>query len=481
MDRFDLVVLGAGPGAKMIWGSVPGRTIAVVERGLVGGDCPFLACVPSKTMLREARLWTQAADPIHAPLIINRALPQEAFAHAAARRDAVVHNRDDTAAAAALKATGATLRRGSGTIVRPGVVAVDGDEIGYRELVIDTGSQPARPRVDGMSTVDVWTTEEALSTREQPRRLLVIGGGPAGVELAFLYATLGTEVTVAEGAERLVSREEPEASAALRDLLTQTGATVCLGTQVSRLERHGLGVTARLTNGDTVEADRVLLAAGRRPRTAGLGLDRLGVSLGEKGEIAVDARCRVRGADHVWAVGDATGIQPNTHVAHYQGRVVAANLRGEALSTDYRAMPRVIYTTPVVASVGHTLASATAAGLKPLVARAPMSDPVRSTTEGDSRGWLMLVADPARGVLVGATAVGGYAEEWISEISLAIRADVPVWVAAHVVHPFPTYGEVLEDPLWRLSAELLPRHPPTDGSAQPFTGFVPASNRRSES
>jgi pyruvate/2-oxoglutarate dehydrogenase complex dihydrolipoamide dehydrogenase (E3) component len=468
MQVFDIVILGAGAGAKMIWGSVPGRSVAVVEQGLVGGECPFFACVPSKTMLRTARVWQLAADPPHSALFTGRVAARDAFQQAVQRRDEVVHNRDDSANAAALEKAGAVLVRGTGRIARPGVIDVDGIELGYRELVLNPGSAPVRPAIAGLDSVPVWTSDTAMSSSEQPERMLVVGGGPVGCELAFLYATFGTAVVLVEPVERLVPREEPEASAALNDLLVQSGVTIRLGSEVTRLEPHDGGARAFLHDGQTDDVDRVLVAAGRRPRSSTLNLEKLGVELDETGVVAVDAHCRVRGAEHVWAVGDVTGVAPFTHTAHYQGRVVAANLRGEAIRANYQAVPRAVYTNPVLASVGHTRASANAAGIEPIVVHAPMSQAVRAATEGDSAGWLTVLADRSRGVVIGATAFGGYAEEWLSEVSLAIRAEIPLWVAADVVHPFPTYSEILEVPWWQLASQLRPPHPSIDYASHTF-------------
>jgi pyruvate/2-oxoglutarate dehydrogenase complex dihydrolipoamide dehydrogenase (E3) component len=458
MDIFDIVIVGAGAGAKMIWGAVPGRSVAVVERAMVGGDCPFVACVPSKAMLRSARVWELAASEQHQGLFTGRASPSDAFQLAVQRREKVVHGRDDSINAASLAKTGATLVRGTGRVVRPGVLDVDGQEIGYRELVLNTGSTPVRPDVEGLDAVPVWTSDLALSSFEQPQRLLIIGGGPVGCELAFLYAAFGTAVTLVQRNARLVPKEEPEASEALRDLLVQQGVDLRLGAEVDRFEPCHGGARAFLRD-ETVDVDVVLLASGRRPRSTGLGLENLGIEPGPSSALQVDNQCRVRGINHVWATGDVTGVAPFTHTAHYQGRIVAANLRGEAIRADYRAIPRAVYVNPVLASVGHTRATAQAAGIDVIELEAPMSQVVRSSTEGDAAGWLLLLTDPARGVVVGATAYGGYAEEWLSEVSLAIRADVPVWVFADVVHPFPTYAEVLENPLWQLAGLLLPPHP----------------------
>jgi pyruvate/2-oxoglutarate dehydrogenase complex dihydrolipoamide dehydrogenase (E3) component len=376
MDAADIVIIGAGAGAKLIWGSVPGRSVT----GL-------------------------GADERFSGLFTGRSDPAVAYRQAVARRERIVHGRDDSLTAAALQKTGARLLRGTGRVVQPGSIAV-------------------------------------------------IGGGPVGCELAYLFAVLGTQVSVIQRNARLIPREEPEASASMAERLTAVGVRVLLGQQVASAQPTKGGARLTLAGGDRVDADRVVLAAGRRPRTAGLGLEALGLHLDPGQAIKIDQHCRVVGTENVWAVGDVTGVAPFTHTAHYQGRVVAANLAGRRVRADYRGVPRAVYTTPVLAAVGHTEASARAAGIEPIVASAAVSDTVRSTTEGSAEGWLKLLADPRRGTLVGATAMGGYAEEWISEVSLAVRAEVPVAAHADVVHPFPTYSEILEGPLWRLAAQL---------------------------
>ncbi|MFJ6562677.1 dihydrolipoyl dehydrogenase family protein [Streptomyces sp. NPDC091412] len=452
MDTYDVVILGAGAAAKLIWGSVGDRSVAVVEWARVGGECPFVACVPSKAMLRSARVWQTAADPQWAGLFSGRVPGADAYQEAVRRRERIVHGRDDSTNASALAKTGATLLRGDGRVVRPGVVEVDGTEIGYRDLVLNTGSEPVWPQLPGLSAVPVWTSDQAMSTSDHPRSAVVLGGGPVGCELAFLFATFGTAVTMVQRNRRLIPREEPEASTALAEVLTGQGVRLHTATQATRAEPHGTGARLLLDTGERVEADVVVLATGRRPRSAGLELERLGIDLDPRGAVTVDERCRALGADHVWAVGDVTAVAPFTHTAHYQGRIVAANLRGRTVTADYRAVPHAVYVDPVLVSVGHTVASARAAGIEPLTTRTSMSQAVRSATEGESTGWLMLLADPDTRTVIGATALGGHAEEWISEVSLAIRAGVPVDVAADVVHPFPTFSEILEIPLNELAA-----------------------------
>jgi pyruvate/2-oxoglutarate dehydrogenase complex dihydrolipoamide dehydrogenase (E3) component len=278
--------------------------------------------------------------------------------------------------------------------MRPGVVEVDGTRVEYRDLVLNTGSVPAMPEVPGLDTVPTWTTEQAMSASEQPRSVAVIGGGPAGCELAYLFAVLGSQVTMVQRNARLIPREEPEASASMAERLQAVGVRLRLGDQVTSAQRTGAGARLTLAGAGPVEAERVVLAAGRRPYTDGLGLEALGLPVEPGQPLEVDEHCRVVGTENVWAVGDVSGVAPFTHTAHYQGRVVAANLSGRPVRSDYRGVPRAVYTTPVLAAVGHTEASARAAGIEPMVADATVSDTVRSSTEGSADGWLKLLADP---------------------------------------------------------------------------------------
>lgn len=452
-----MVILGAGAGAKLIWGSVSDRTIAVVEESRVGGECPFVACVPSKAMLRAARVWQSAAEPQWAGLFSGRAKGRQAYDEAVRRRDRIVHGRDDSLNAAGLARAGANLVRGHGRIVRPGVLDVSGTEIGYGDLVLSTGSGPVRPAVPGLDAVPVWTSDQALSTATYPESALVVGGGPVGCELAYLFATFGTVVTVVQREPRLVPREEPQTSQTLFQLLSGTGVDVRLMTQVVGAKPRGAGARVTLDGDVDLDVDVVILAAGRRPRTADLGLDALSVRLGDGGAVPIDDHCRVTGADRLWAIGDVTGVAPFTHTAHYQGRVVAANLAGRETRADYRAIPRAVYTSPVFVSVGHTEQSAREIGIDPVTVHTPMSQTMRAATNGEPEGSLTMLADPATGLVIGASAMGGSAEEWISEVSMMIRAQIPIEVARDVVHPFPTFGEILEVPLWDLAARMSAR------------------------
>ncbi len=465
METFDVVIIGSGPGASTVWESVrradPRRSIAVVEQGLVGGNCPYLACVPSKAMLRGEHVWGLGAHPEFMPLFLGPEPPETAHRETVKRRDRLVNNRNDFEAAEALVQQRITLYRGHGAIVRPGIVDVAGVQLGYRDLVIDTGSVPMIPPITGIDDVEVWTSEEAMSTPELPGSMVVLGGGPVGCELTDIFALFGCIVTVLEKSDRLLPREEPEVSETLTEAFHDLDVRTLPGTSAVRMgphPHHEGGVHVEVDIGRPIDADRLVLAAGRLPYTTDLGLDALGMQVRAGSPLPVDDHCRVEGAEHVWAVGDVTGINPHTHTAEYQGRIVAANLLGRDAIADYRAIPRTLYTEPGMAAVGHTEATARAVGIHPVVATADLAGTVRAQIDGVSTGYVKLIADPARGTLVGATCVGGRPEEWISQLSTAVRAETPLPVLADVIHPFPTFSGVLDEPLAELADRVSTTH-----------------------
>jgi pyruvate/2-oxoglutarate dehydrogenase complex dihydrolipoamide dehydrogenase (E3) component len=376
-----------------------------------------------------------------------------------ARRDEVTHHLDDTPTAAAMAEAGVTVVRGHGRVTRPGVVEVDGAEYGYTDLVIATGSEAVVPDVEGIGDVPTWTSDEALTRPELPRRLIVLGGGPVGCELSQIYAAFGSQVTLVEAADRLLSAEAPFIGDLLGDVLRRMGADLRLGVGATSAERTETGLRLRLSDGSHIDADRILVAAGRRPRVADLGLERLGIQADPQKGIPVDVTCKAivepaAGTDGttVWAAGDVTGVAPYTHAANYQWRVVVSNLLGKRREADYRAVPRAVYTTPTVYAVGVSPVSAT--GLELMAAGYDLANTPRATVENDDRGRVELYADRARGVLVGAAAIGLYAEEWMSEITLAIRAETPLSILTDAIHAFPTYGEAIEPALRELAERL---------------------------
>ncbi len=464
MPEFDVVVLGGGTAGALAATEVAraGRSAALVEAGLVGGESPYLACIPSKSLLASARRG-------------------ETWEHAVARRDEVAGHLDDSAAAALLATAGVTLVRGAARIAKPGVVEVpgtaapgsglgrrsrpdaDGDAsvLGYADLIIATGSEPVAPPAEGLTDVPVWTSAEALSCPDLPRRLIVLGGGPVGCELTQIYASFGSQVTLVEAEPQVLPDEAAFTGEILGDALRRTGADLRLGSPVVKAETLENGLALTLADGTRLEADRVLLAAGRRPRLSGLGLENLGIELTAAGALPVDAACRVTtsaagasgpaGTGRVWAAGDVTGLGAYNHTATYQARIVAANILGASRTADYRAIPRAVYTTPSVYAVGLSPRHAAAAGITLVTAGQDLAETARAAVEDDDRGRVELYADAASDILAGAAAVGPCAEEWMGEIGLAIRAAVPLSVLADAVHAFPTYGEALESPLRELA------------------------------
>jgi dihydrolipoamide dehydrogenase len=455
MDSFDVVVLGAGSAGETIATQLAeaGRSVALVEALRVGGECPYVACMPSKAMLRSAhaRSEAQQLDDLGAGCA-ELDDHGEAYRAAAARRDEISEHRDDAKAADAAEQAGIALVRGVGRIARPGVVVVDGWELGYRDLVLATGSSAVIPDVEGLDEVPTWTSDEALAATERPDALLVLGGGAVGCELAQVHVRFGATVCLVEPAAQLAGKEEASIAALLADVLRDDGVDVRLGTEVRRLERTPEGrARAHLSDGSAVDVDRVLVATGRRPNTKDLGLESLGITPDDKGALPVDEHCRVQGQQHVWAAGDISGVAPYTHTANYQARIVVANLLGGDRVADYRAIPRAVYTAPAVASVGRTAEQAREDGVEPLTAVMDVGETARSLSDGAGGGRLVLTADRRRGVLIGAAAIGPHADEWLAEATLAIRAEVPLHVLADVVHAFPTFGEAFEPPLRELA------------------------------
>ena len=422
MGAFDVVVLGGGTAGVHVATEVVrgGKSVALVEAGLIGGESPYLACLPSNSLLLSASQGVTWEDAV-------------------ARRDEVTGGLDDSGAAQRLTSSGVTVFRGTGRITGPGAVEISSpSEAGptsltYTDLVIATGCEPVAPPIEGLSDIPTWTTAQGLLSPDLPRRLLVLGGGAAGCELAQIFAAFGSPVTLIEADAGLLPGEAAFAGEILTAALRRAGVEIFLGSPATKAERTPEGLTLALQDGTRIDADRLLLATGRRPRLSGLGLDALGIITAPGQALPTDASCQV--VSGVWAAGDVTGIT-HTHASRYQAGVVAANLLGQPREADYSAIPRCVYTAPSVYAVGEPAR----AGLS--VARVPLSDTVRGRLGRDDLGRLELYA--ADGVLAGAVAVGPDAATWMAEVTLAIRAKIPVTVLADVVHAYPTYGEALQ-------------------------------------
>ena len=460
METFDVVVLGAGSAGEAISTALAqeGRRVALVETLRVGGECPYVACMPSKSLLRsaqaraEARSLRELAGASVPPVLDDDDL---AFRRAVERRDDIAEHRDDAGSVAEVEKAGVVLVRGRGRVVREGVVDVEGRELGWTDLVLATGSQPNRPPIPGLDRVPTWTSDEALSAQDRPRSLLVMGGGAVGCELSQAHVRFGVRTTLVESGPQVAGKEEPSIAALLAQVLRDDGVDVRLGVQAERAEVTADGLAqVHLSDGTSVACERVLVAVGRTPTTHDLGLEVLGIEPDDSGAVQVDEHCRVAGGPHVLLAGDVTGAAPYTHTANYQARVVSENLLGRERTADLRAIPRAVYTDPAVASVGMAEEQAREQGIDAMTAVMDLGQVARTSTEGAGGGRLVLTADRSRGVLIGAAAIGPRADEWLSEATLAIRAEVPLAVLSDVVHAFPTFGEAYEPPLRELASRL---------------------------
>ena len=459
----DVLLLGGGTVAEALAPTLlaAGRSVAVVEMARVGGECAYVACIPSKVLLRAAGirgLLPRLAELGAAASAVNGDDPSAAWQGAVRRRDEHSEQRDDAETARRMVDAGVRLHRGRGRVTAPGRVLVEAAAgtatLTCDHLVIATGSEAVRPDVEGLDVVPTWTSDEALSSPVLPPSLVILGGSAVGCELAQVYARFGVRVTVVESAPRLVAREPAAIGELLAAALEGSGVALRLGRTATGCRVGGDGALVDLDDGTTVEGARILLAAGRRPRTADIGLEVLGIRPGKGGGIDVDDRCRVTGADGVSAAGDVTAVAPYTHTAALQGRVIADRLLGGGLRVDAGAIPRAVYTDPPIASVGIGEDAARAQGIDVVVSTGSFDAVARPGLEGDDAGRVVLVADRSRGVLVGASLIGLDADALIGELVLAVGARIPVAALAAVVHPFPSAGEVLEEPMRKL-ARLL--------------------------
>lgn len=442
--RFDTVILGMGPGGEVVAGKLlgAGKRVAVIEKELIGGECGYWACIPSKTLIRppEARSEARRAFGTSTPTLNL----DEIFDY----RDFMIRNLDDSKQIEGYEEKGATVLKGEGRIVGPGTVEVTGQKIEAGHIVIATGSAPTLPPIEGLDKVKVWTNREVTTTREIPARTLVIGGGPNGIETAQWMSRLGSNVILAENSDRLLQREGVRIGGLVKELLEEDGVEICLGAQIGGVSQRDSGISVALEE-DGFEVDVIVVATGRAPRTENIGLENLGTKAPKSG-IPVDERCQVEGAENVWAVGDVTGIMPFTHVAQYQGRVVASNILGKERRAHYKGIPRVVFSDPEVAAAGLTEEMARESGMDVATAAAILPETLARpwTYERDPRGEMGLVADRDRGVLVGAWAVAPLAGEWIHTASLAIKAEIPIEELLDNTAQFPTYSgayiEVLE-------------------------------------
>jgi pyruvate/2-oxoglutarate dehydrogenase complex dihydrolipoamide dehydrogenase (E3) component len=457
-QEFDVVCLGGGVAGEAIAAGLrdSGLTLAVVERELVGGECPYWGCIPSKTLLRSSETLTEAGRA--RVLAASRVEWTVDFPKVSTRVLWMARNLDDSRPAAAMEATGARLVRGEGKLTDLRTVAVGSEQlVARRAVVIANGSTAAIPPIPGLDAVEFWTNRQAAIPKELPVSMAILGGGPIGVELGQAFARLGTRVTLIEAGPAFLGLEEPEVGAALGPHLEADGIMLMIGDPCVAVEQPMMGpprersaVVVHLKSGATVRADRLLVATGRRPnaeawRSAGLAQT-------ERGWLKVDP-ATLEAQPGVFGAGDITGLGGFTHLAYYHGQVIARRLRGIDAKADHTAVPRVTFTDPEIASVGLSEAAARATGIDVVVASANPAETARGYIHDFHRGVIKLVADRERGVLIGATLVTPRAGEIVGELVLAIKLGTPLKTLADVIHPFPAFNRVLGETLDQLAAK----------------------------
>lgn len=453
VHEVDVVVVGLGVGGEEVANTLAaaGLSVVAVEHNLVGGECPYWGCIPSKMMIRAGNA---LAETRRVNGLAGRAQAQPDWTPVAKRiREEATDSWDDTVAVERFTGKGGRFVRGYGTLAGPGRVRVGDDLFGARRgIVIATGTSAAIPPIEGLAGTPYWTNRAAIETEDVPESLIVLGGGAIGLELAQAFARFGSRVTVVEALDRLLAMEEPESSTLAAEALGRDGVAVRVGVRAQRVSHDGDEFIMQLSDGSAVTAARLLVSIGRRAELTDLGLETVGLDPKAR-SLAVDER--MRAGEHIWAVGDVTGHGLFTHVAMYQARIVVDDILGRnPTPADYRALPRVTFTDPEIGAVGLTEQQARERGVTVRVGLAQLPSSARGWIhKAGNEGFIKLVADADRGVLVGATSAGPAGGEVLGALAVAVHAQVPVQTLREMIYAYPTFHRAIEDALRALPAK----------------------------